>query len=214
MLRAKPILGFLGRFLLVFALLVAPWPGWTEAYARVLRKAAKAVYGSFGSKGVVVFRPNPEGDRTMDTVIYVGNRERLNARQGGEAARFTFNSREVAYFPTALVIALVLATGLPWRRRAWALGWALVGIHLFVVGLLGLMIFQTVDTHPWLGLFQLPLLGGKIVSILCEILLTYSGATLAVTVLIWILATFRRDEWIGLLGETLPKANAGDPRRR
>ena len=213
MLRAKPILGFLGRFLLVFALLAAPWPGWPEAYARGLRQAAQAVYGSFGSQGVVVFRPNPEKDRTLDTIIYVGNRDRLDARQGGPAACFTFNSRGVAYLPTALVIALVLATGLPWRRRAGALGWALVWMHLFIAGLLGLMLFKIVDTHPWLGLFQLPLLGRQMVSILHEILLTYSGARSAVAVLIWILATFRRDEWIGLLGEAQPTTNAGESRR-
>ena len=56
--RLKPIAGFFGRFALVFALLTAPWPGWPQAYAAALRTGARLLYGQFGSKGIVLFRPH------------------------------------------------------------------------------------------------------------------------------------------------------------
>ena len=200
MFRAKPILGFLCRFVLVFGLLTAPWPGWPETYARCLRKCATAVSGAFGSKGIVKFAPNPAGARTVDTIICVRNREKLGANESGPMGFHEFDCRVGAYFPTALVIALVLATRISWRRRLSALAWGLVWIHVLIAFLLGLMIVLTICDLPSLGLFVLSPFWRKTVSFWYGIFVALLGGRFAAAVLIWIGVTFRRDDWINLLG--------------
>jgi hypothetical protein len=212
MFQLKPILAFLGRFALVFAVLAVPWPGWPETYAKALRTAARALYGSFGAKGVVLFKPNPSGGRELDTMILVGNRDQLDAQGRGKAAQVPFNSRYVAYLPTALVVALVLATGLSWRRRLPALGWGLLAAHVFIAWLIWLMIVALIDAQPWLNLLKLSPFWHWLVGALHEVFHVYLGARFAVAVLIWILVTFRRDDWSKLL--KLAEAGTGPARLR
>lgn len=236
MCRARPILGFLCRFVIVFGLLVAPWPGWPETYALCLQKSAttifgaygsksiitidygkgnqplKVVFGSFSSKGIVAFTRNPAGEKrvntVLDTIIYVGNREQaMDVIHGGPTAAINFSSRTMVYLPTALVIALILATGIGWRRRLCALVWGLVWIHVFTVFLLGLMIVMIICAHPELGLFEVSPFWQKVVSLLYEFFFVRFGALSATAVLIWIIVTFRRDDWIKILGQK--KADAG-----
>jgi len=200
MSQRKLILAFLGRFVLVFGLLAIPWPGWPEAYAGFVRRSAKTLYRHFGAKGVVLFQPSLSGDRTLDTEILLGNRAKLDASQRGDAARLPFNTRFVAYFPSALALALVLATGVSWRRRVWASLWALVFMHLFIACLIGLMLVSMVNAHPELELFELAPFWRRVVTSLYDIFLTYLGARFAVAVLVWILVTFRRGDYGRLLG--------------
>jgi hypothetical protein len=186
---------------IVFGLLVAPWPGWPEAYARCLRKSATAVFGSLGSKGIVRFTLNPSDDKMFDTIIYVANREQLDASYSGPAETRVFDSRLLAYSPTVLVIALILATGISWRRRCCALVGGLVWIHVFIAFLLGLMIISTVCANPSLGLFEVSPFWQKIVSLLFKFFVTRGDACLVTAVPIWIVVTFRREDWIKILGK-------------
>jgi hypothetical protein len=211
MFRAKPILGFLGRFVMVFALLTAPWPGWPEVYARCLRNCATAIFGSFGSRGIVEFAPNPAGGNTVDTIIYVSNRERRGANPAEPKASHEFDSRIGAYYPTALVMALVLATRINWRRRFAAFGWGLVWVHVFIAFLLGLIIVSTICDRPSLGLFTVSPFWQKTVAFWYEIFIALLGGRFAAAVLIWILVTFKRDDWSNLLG--IEGARAGQPAR-
>jgi hypothetical protein len=197
MCRARTILGFLGRFVIVFGLLTAPWPGWPEIYARCVRKTATAVYGTFGSEGIVQFAPNPSGEKTVDTIIYVRNREKLGADEPGTVGSHEFDCRVGAYFPTALVIALVLATQISWRRRLAALGWGICD-------------------RPSLGLFAVSPFWRRVVSFWYEIFIALLGGRYAAAVLIWILVSIRRDDWITLLrlGEAGVSKSSGLTRAR
>lgn len=199
MFPARPILAFVARFTLVFGLLAMPWPGWPETHAQFVRKSVGLLFRHFGSKGIVVFRPIQEGDSSLDTVVYLGNREKLDATQFGLAANLRFSIRYVAYFPAALVVALVVATGIPWRRRALALLSGLAGMHALIVFWVWLMLLSLAHAHPELDLFQLPRFWHAIVTALYEIFVTYLGARFAASVVIWLLVTFRRDDWKKLL---------------
>ena len=55
----------------------------------------------------------------------------MNRRTPGSIGRMRTSSRS-AYWPTAMLIALVLATQLSWSRRGWALLWGLLLIHPFI----------------------------------------------------------------------------------
>lgn len=211
MSRAKPLLGFLCRFVIVFGLLTVPWPGWQETYARCLQKCATAVYGSFGSKGRVEFMPNPlapaAAGRSTDTIICVGNREQLNADGVGPKSAIEFECRLEAYLPTAMVIALVLATRISWRRRLWASAWGLLWINLFIAFLLWAVILAAICYDPSLGLFSVSPFWQEVLEYTQEVLVR---GRYAAAVLIWIIVTFRRDDLTSFLGKEAAVPSPGD----
>jgi len=71
--------------------------------------------------------PTIEATGTFDTLMELRNR---GAPQIGYLRT---SSRYVGYGPAVVVIALVLATPIPWSRRWWALFWGMVWIHIFIV---------------------------------------------------------------------------------
>ncbi|MEJ0001104.1 MAG: hypothetical protein WDO13_19275 [Verrucomicrobiota bacterium] len=74
-LLRHPAAGFLLRFVLIFGLLIAPWPGWNAAYAGYFRTVGQWAF-SGGGKRLVVFVPNTVG--TLDTRLKLGNRDLLD----------------------------------------------------------------------------------------------------------------------------------------
>jgi hypothetical protein len=223
--HVRPITGFLCRFVIVFALLVAPWPGWKQVYARFLRNSASTLlgsygpngihstihpdantsvsvdFGSFGSKAIVAFAPNPMADKAHDTIVYVANRRQAEAGGEWSVKSCAFNSRYLAFLPTALMIALILATEVGWLRRLGALLWGLVWVHVFISFQLGLMILVKLCANPQISQFQVSPFWQRIVSLFYECFVEHIGTNLAAVVPIWILVTFRRDDWVKLLGK-------------
>jgi hypothetical protein len=107
----------------------------------------------------------------------------------------------MAYLPTALLIALVLATGIGWRRRLWALAWGLLWVHVFIAFLMGVMIVVVIWANPELDLFQASQSWQKAVWLLNECFGNRVGTPLIMAVLIWMVVTFRREDWINILGQ-------------
>lgn len=211
MRRPSAHVKFLLYFALVFALLAAPWPGWKKTYAQGLRGFGQALFGSLGSKAVVRFRANPEPHPELDSVIYIGNKDQLDSAGRGKAANLTFNSRYIGFFPTALTVALILATPIPWRRRGWALLWGLLGIHAFIAALFGIMILAVLGSNPWLELVKPGAVWARPAIWLHDLFATYLGARFAVAVLIWFAVSFRKGDWQTILGR--PSTSAEESAR-
>jgi hypothetical protein len=127
----------LWRFVLVFVgaygCLVAPFPGARDGAAVVCAGLAQATVGQAGG---VSFHVLPEvrrvDDRDVAGVV----------RSGGRRWRFLFQSRRLWHVPTALLIALFLATPMPWRQRLTRGGYALVLLQVFMVIQVGLITWQ------------------------------------------------------------------------
>ncbi len=118
---------FFLRLLALYALLVAPWPGWAATYARGYRAAGDWLFGNFGGDGVVRFEPPERRKEQVDTQITIGNR-----RTRGKPQTADHSARLTGYLPTALLAALVLATPVPWWRRLVALAVGLVLVHALI----------------------------------------------------------------------------------
>ena len=202
---ARPIRRFLGGFVLAIAVLLAPWPGREEAYAKALRATGEFLFHNFGAKGLVRFRPNDEPRATRhDTKIFLAHRDQVRRDGSTNAVFVQFHAHQTGYVPTALVVALVLATPIPWRRRLGALLWGLLWVHGFIVFVLGLMILHQFALSAALGLYQWTGLGGKVLRAIYEVFVGYGGIYFAMPVLIWIAVAFRRDDWEKLLGPKPP----------
>jgi len=143
-LRNRPILYGVLRFAVLYGLLAYPWPGLQEAYSSAFRRAGDRIFVEYGEEGIVRFLPAERPSRTEDSEI-------TTQKKGSPAIGFSnISPRLLGYLPAVEVIALVLASSVPWLRRIFALILGLILIHTFIylrVWLLLVMSFSN-DT-PW-----------------------------------------------------------------
>ena len=72
MLTPKGIAGFAARVLVLYVLLAAvPGEAVRDAYGRLFRAAGNGIFGTFGPRGVVRFRPLTESSEPMDTKMLI-----------------------------------------------------------------------------------------------------------------------------------------------
>lgn len=197
----KPLGRFLLQFAIIFLLLVLPWPGWEQAYAGMFRTVAGTLFGSLGPRAVVLFAPLPkQRGSPVDTSMNVGDRRMVTPKGTLSTVNQEFSTRYVGYMPAALLTALVLATPLPWRRRGWALLWGLVLVHLFVGGLILIMILYLSNHTEWLTILKLPGFLLPLLDLSWNTFIFQVVARFLIPVLIWILVAFRAGDLHELLG--------------
>ncbi len=188
MWRSRSILGFSARLIVVYGLLLAPWPGINSSIASLYCSCGNAVFGSVAREGVVLFHPIKTPTATIDTHIHV-----RNLRTDGDYT-VGVRGRNEAYLPLAVFVALALATPMPWRRRFGSL---LLGLVAVVAVILGrhfvLVLFQC--AHPSVGLlapvypWNMVLATGKILAA-DDIVMS-----MAASFLVWLVVCFRPREW-------------------
>jgi len=103
--------------------------------AQGFRAVGNAVFARDNEKCVLYFEGHrqTQGLSAVDTRIIIGNRHLVDNNGKGPAAFLMLNSRSVGWLPTALTVALIVATPVPWRRRCWALLWGVLLINAFVL---------------------------------------------------------------------------------
>jgi hypothetical protein len=197
------IIGAVGRFIVIFGLLVLPWPGWNAIYGSYFRALGQAVFSRPDDQRVVLFEPHQmqHGFSSLDTQMTLGNRALADSSGKGRAEIVDLDSRSMGWMPTALTMALILATPVPWRQRAWALLWGLLLIHAFILFTLQVCLW---DESSAVSLIELSPFWQLIVDELQYTLITQLGASFSVPILIWILVTIRRENLFAAFGDKQP----------
>jgi len=187
------ILGFLIPFVLVFGLLILPWPGWNELYGQGFRAIGNVVFAGDGEKRVLYFEAHRQtkGFSAVDTRITIGNRDLVDSTGKGLAAMLGLDTRSVGWIPTALTIALIMATPIPWRRRIWALLWGLILINGFILFSVAIYIWNESTT---VSLVTLSPFWKQVADGLEYTLVAQMGISFSVPVLIWIAVLFRSED--------------------
>lgn len=198
----KQIAGFFLKLLVFYALLAAPWPGLQEAYSGVYSAVANSVFGSFGSDGKVRFRALAEGAGKMDAEFVLYTRKSL------VVPKIPHSARRTGYLPTAQVLALILATPIPWPRKWKALLWGLLAVHVFIFLRLEITLLHWFSMdEPW-ALYKPSPLGRSLLSGLYEVGADSPMLNVGAPVFIWIVATFRRSDferWRDVVRKTGPR---------
>ncbi len=208
----RSITRFLIQLVVVYGLLLAPWPGWREHYSSWVCGLARTVFSS--EHGKLLVRFEPEGATTshpLDTRITLANRELLAPNGSGPARILGLDAHGVGWVPTALFLALTISTPLPWRKRACAVAWGLIAIHIFLLLVIGVYVLNNIHTDSGLRVVQFSPLWKTITNGLEETFVTQMGPGFAVSVLIWLLVSFRRENWPFL--PALEKTENDDGRR-
>jgi hypothetical protein len=191
-MKNKWTLGFLFRFAVVFGLLIAPWPGWNEAYSQYFRAFGQWAFNSNDGGRLVVFAPiDPPLESMLDTKLSLGNRALMDTDGKGLIKRTRIDTRSIGWLPTALTIALVAATPVPWFRRLMALATGLVLVHVFIFFSLQTWIW---NSSPDVALFTLSRFWKTVTDELAYACMNQLGISFTVPVLIWILVTFKRQD--------------------
>lgn len=210
MAAVNPLVGFLARFLIVFVLLMAPWPGLHEAYAACLRITGGQLFKTFGSDGRVHFFPSatlPAGEVPPGYEIPRASRGsdihvRLSSlRAPGRISLLHLNSRIFGYLRTAFVIALILATPIPWRRRWWALVWGSLIVSGLILLQFALALFYAFGLDGPVAQFSLSPFSRSVVSHLYQFFVVGVAGTYILPLPIWVLVTFRREDSALILAE-------------
>ncbi|UCE60089.1 MAG: hypothetical protein JSU63_21925 [Phycisphaerales bacterium] len=126
MLTSKQIGLFILRLTLFFTVLAIPWPGTARAYSVLFCGSGNVLFATFWPQAVIEFQTVGADRDPAEVKIAV---ETLKP----PAAQTTqLDARMTGYLPIAQVLALILATPIPWSRRWKALVWGFLLVNLFV----------------------------------------------------------------------------------
>jgi len=123
----------------IFIVLMLPWPG--LAYMPFFRTVGTWCFSRDEGQREVTFLESPDKSATFAR-IEIANRARLKPDGSGLVRNVDFDVRGFGWKPIALLMALVLASPLPWGRRLVALCWGLFWVQLVMMGLFAFVIWN------------------------------------------------------------------------
>jgi hypothetical protein len=199
---ARRIAGFALRFVVVYGLLIFAWPAVRPLYRPFYCALGNALFGTvlFHGEGSARFTPK---DTREDLDIEVVMKKRSAPRISGRAEN---KSRVMGYLPTISVVALVLATPLPWKRRRRALLAGVALVSLFVALRIAIPVVRDFSKPDALQVYHPGAFGRWLLGIADRALLGAPASFFVVPILIWVLVAFRRRDW-----ELLDEAEPGEP---
>jgi len=198
LITPKGAIRFFCLFLLAFGLLMAPWPRVGRAYRKFYIAGASFLFGSIETIGMVTFEPVPDSENDMNVTLY--NRARPAPDGGIARIQTRHNSRHAGYMYVAFLVALILATPIPARRKGLALFLGIILFHGLAAIQLGLRIFHAFSNKP-LSMFVLSLFSRRVLSISHQAFAVNVTFGFVVCVFIWILVCFRRSDWARIISE-------------
>lgn len=184
----KSILGFILRMTILYALLAVLWPGVKQVYSAMYRAMGNTLFASFGDGGTVRFEPLSDSKQGFDTEIIFGHR-RTNMK-----GRIPNNSRISGYLPTIQVIALILATPIPWSRRWKALLWGLILVNAFIALRMEIRLLYYFSAESPMHLYQPSPFWHEVLGRTYEVFAYSTTLTFIAPIFIWIPVTFRRGD--------------------
>jgi len=209
--RTRPVLKALIIMGVVYCVLMACWPVVGGYYSRFYCAGANFLFGSFGSKGKVRFIEAREGD--CDVKIRLFNVERRDERGRVQFAEVAHSCRHDGYIYTAFLIALILATPIPGRRKLWALVWGLILLHCFVVIKLAVRLVVAFSREP-IRFFEISPFWRWCLYTFHQQFIVNITFGFVVATFVWILVSFRRGDWSRITSSWGHAKELGRPAKR
>lgn len=137
------------------------------------------------------FRP-PVAEDVRDTLVLV-----MNKNQPQTFGQFRISSRLVGYWPTAWLVALVLAKPMSWRRRGWGLLWGLLLVHVFLAFRLSVKLLAGgfALSGKAYALFTPSPFWADLLRRLDEVFVEDPTVSFVIPTLIWFVVAFTWKEW-------------------
>lgn len=168
---------------LVYCLLMTAWPVAGGVYSKLYCTIGQLLYSSISSNGDIHFAKTT--DHSNDIHIIAPGLYDVNQHQQVNNARFRYSIHYGDYMPAAFFTALVIAAPLPFKRKG----------RVFIFGLLLLLAIVVCK----LSVIVLGLHNDNLTLISASGFLWDSSTGIVFALFIWILITFRSDDWLRLL---------------
>lgn len=185
----KTILGFCLRLVLVYIVLMIPWPGVARAYGLLYRIGGDLVFGTFSFGADVHFQAADASDGNWDTKVIIKN------HRSGATGTLPSSSRHMGYIPTAVFVSLVLATPIVWKRKRQALFWGFLWVNIYVAFRVWLSIFDALSGQGPGALYALSPFWKQILDDVRHVVAIVPANWFVAPVFIWILVSFRSEDW-------------------
>lgn len=191
---------FLARLVVIYLVLVFPWPGWRAAYASGFHAAGNTFFHQLGDAGRALFIPYGEGPRPdatarqhgrWDTTVILKN-DRLR-----EGLPMPMSARNLGYMPVAVLLTFLLATRMRWRRRLFAMALGLVIVHGFVWLRVWLPIVEVFSRGDDFAVYTLSPFWRGAVDRANMALAQHPTSFMILPMLIWAMLAFRLEDWTG-----------------
>ena len=201
MFKSKTLALFLLKVVVIYALLALPLSFYDQLYGDFYRKIAGSFFNTFRETGLVRFK---EGAKPEITHINIGNKD-LPRGPGGaiKTLPIDINTRYLGYLPTILLISLVVASPVPWKRKLIALALGLALVTLLILFKQYISLLWRCDQNPWLQLTDYGDKGKALLNSTYHFIAVTSSSVLYFVVAIWLLVTFRLDDFLNkIVAET------------
>lgn len=216
MLRPSEIAKFLLVFTILYAAFVALWPTVGPAYGDFYRSSVQTIVGLADREERVVIRASSASAIVMrgsalDTQIVCRMPGKDNKGRAREMVSDR-SSRYSGYAPLTLTLTLILATPLPWRRRAAAAFWGALLATWFAILVPQFQIYPLYLHEDSLSLFtSFPSLYSAWHTFAFALSKMTRWATLyyMVPFMIWIIVSFRMNEVAEIVERLAAKVGEG-----
>ena len=192
----KTILIFFISVMGLYTLFVIGWYGIQDHYSSAFRAVGNVVFDTHFDNGFAAFMPfdSPQ-DIEKDTIIFLFPRQGTKVDRSVRG-RVTIDTRYYGYIPVSIVLALVLVTPIPWRRRWRIIVAGLVLSHILIYLRLWVIIADTFFLLPKDALLYPGFL--KTIISGCSRIFLYFENSFIFPVLVWIFScilTTRPRDW-------------------
>ncbi len=199
----RRIIFFLLKALVICLVLAMPLKSFDEAYGKFYRALNSKLLGKIQTGGFVRYSP---GKKAYLTHVNIWNQKQVKPNGKVDSAKADVNTRYRGYLPTVLLIALVLASPVPWRRRLLALFTGFILVTLLVLFKAWLGIAEICRENQWLDLVHYSGFREWLFELSSRIFFQSTGTVFYFVVAIWVLVTFRKND-LQLMGRLITHGN-------
>jgi hypothetical protein len=177
----------------LYGVLIVPWPGVRDLYASYFRGFNGALLSKNNGNQLVRFE-KAAPPAALDTAIEVAGRADRDADGRLHGLMLAMDSRGVGWIPTALALALILSTPVPWRRRIKALAPGMAAVHAYIVVTVWIFVWnESNGAGVRAASMQMPV-WHRITDGLEEALVTQVGASVVIPVVVWFFVMFSKQD--------------------
>ncbi len=204
-MQAKPILIFIGKFLLAFIILSAIYnyvlnKPYTSLFGSTIKMMYNGEFGKDGKRDVTL--PGAKNNDSDQIKVFLLDDKMIQqfqqARAAGQNVQFTppvvkIDTWIQAGIYLVFFLSLVIATASDWKRALIAIGIGLLILHFFLVFKTGLRL-QFEAANNGIGETSLQGFGGNILTFLHN-LFRLANFNLLIALLLWLFLAFRMEDF-------------------
>ena len=192
MLRSKTLLLFLLKAVIIYGLLSLPLSFYDEVYGNFYRKVSEVFFSKFRETGFVKFSECKEPAKTH---INVGNYALVRPDGSCDTATADINTRYLGFIPTILLISLVMASPVSWKRRLIALVAGLILVTLLIIFKQWISLLWLCEINTWLPLTNFTGASKKLLTFANTFISDSASTVLYFVVAVWLLVTFKAEDF-------------------